>query len=401
MSRLDHLLAHRLDSFSERHRLRRLRPVAPRGAGKVARDGRLLVNFSSNDYLGLAAHPALIARAREWTEALGTGSCASRLVCGTLEAHERIEAKVAAFKETEAALIFASGFQANATVLPALLDRRTVVGAAPLVFADALIHASLHHGCRAAGISPLFFRHNDLGHLEELLAATAGDPGPRLILTESVFSMDGDRADVPALADLARRHDAFLYLDEAHATGVLGERGAGLASLARGEVDLVMGTFSKALGSFGAYVAGSRTLRDYLVNRCAGFIYSTALPPPVLGAIDAALDLVPRLEAERRHLQAQAERLRAGLRAAGFDTGASSTHIVPVLTGDEAQTMALAAVLEGEGLLGVAIRPPTVPPGGSRIRFSLTAAHQPDDVDRLVAALTRAARPVLAHGPVL
>ncbi len=398
MSRFDHLLARRLDSLSERHRLRSLRPVAPRGPGKVTRDGKLLVNFSSNDYLGLAAHPALIARAREWAEALGTGSGASRLVCGTLEAHERIEAKVAAFKGTEAALIFASGFQANATVLPALLDRRTT-GAAPLVFADALIHASLHHGCRAAGVSPLFFRHNDLAHLEELLAATGGDPAARFILTESVFSMDGDHADLPALAALAQRYDAFLYLDEAHATGVLGKRGAGLASLAQGEVDLVMGTFSKALGSFGAYVAGSRTLRDYLINRCAGFIYSTALPPPVLGAIDAALDLVPRMETERAELRRLAARLRTALRAAGLDTGASTTHIVPVLTGEEAPTMALAATLEDKGLLGVAIRPPTVPVGASRIRFALTAAHQADDVDRLVAALTRAARPVPAiHG---
>jgi len=398
MSRLDHLLARRLDSLSERHRLRSMRPVAPRGPGKVTRDGRLLVNFSSNDYLGLAAHPALIARAREWTEALGTGSGASRLVCGTLEAHERIEAKVATFKQTEAALIFASGFQANATVLPALLDRRTM-GATPLVFADALVHASLHHGCRAAGLSPLFFRHNDLGHLEELLAATRGDAAPRFILTESVFSMDGDQADVPGLAALARRHEAFLYLDEAHATGVLGERGAGLASLAPGGVDLVMGTFSKALGGFGAYVAGSRILREYLINRCAGFIYSTALPPPVLGAIDAALDIVPRMDAERTELQRLAERLRGGLRAAGLDTGPSTTHIVPVMTGDEAPTMALAAALEDKGILGVAIRPPTVPPGASRIRFALTAAHQADDVDRLVAALTRATRLVPAiHG---
>lgn len=398
MSRFDHLFAARLGGLEAQHQLRRLRPVAPQRAGVVMRDGRRLINFSSNDYLGLAAHPALIARAREWAEALGTGAGASRLVCGTLAAHEQIEAKVAALKQTEAALILASGFQANGTVLPALLDRRTV-GPTPLVFADALIHASLHHGCRAARIKPLFFRHNDHAHLEELLAATAAEPCPRFILTESVFSMDGDRADVPALATLAERHEAFLYLDEAHATGVLGEHGAGLAALARGRVDLVMGTFSKAFGSFGAYVAGSRTLREYLINRCAGFIYSTALPPPVLGAIDAALDLVPTLDAERRHLQALGERLRTGLRAAGFDTGASTTQIVPALIGDEAQTVALSAALERDGILGVAIRPPTVPPGSSRIRFALTAAHTTGDADRLVASLARAARPVLAtHG---
>lgn len=398
MSRLDHLFASRLAALADLHRLRRLRPVSPCGPGKVRRDGAALVNLSSNDYLGLSVHPALVARGREWAEALGTGASASRLVCGTLEAHERIEAKVAAFKGAEAALIFASGFQANATVLPALLDRRTV-GTEPLVFADALIHASLHHGLRAAGIRPLFFRHNELAHLEELLAAKAGEPGPRFIVTESVFSMDGDQADVVALAALADRHGAFLYLDEAHATGVLGERGAGLAALAHGRVDLVMGTFSKAFGSFGAYVAVSRTLRDYLINRCAGFIYSTALPPPVLGAIDAALDLVPGMDAERRHLQALGDRLRVGLRAAGFDTGPSTTQIVPVLVGDEAQTVTLSAALERAGFLGVAIRPPTVPPGSSRIRFALTAAHRDDDVDRLVARLAHARQPSLAsHG---
>jgi 8-amino-7-oxononanoate synthase len=392
MSRFDHLYAARLDDLESQHRRRRLVAVRPAGAGRVERDGCELLNFSSNDYLGLAGHPALTGRAAAWAEAWGTGATASRLVCGTTELHERIEAKVAAFKETEAALIFASGFQANATVLPALLDRRTV-GGEPLVFADALIHASLHHGCRAAGVRPLLFRHNDLSHLEDLLRTPAARPGPRFIVTESVFSMDGDRADVPALAALAERYDAFLYLDEAHATGVLGPNGAGLAAEAPERVDLIMGTFSKALGSFGAYVAVSQRLRDYLINRCTGFVYSTALPPPVLGAIDAALDLVPALDAERRHLQSLADRLRAGLRAAGFDTGASTTQIVPVMLGDEAATLALSAALAKAGLLGVAIRPPTVPPGGSRIRFALTAAHRSEDVDRLVAGLQQVRQP--------
>ncbi|HEX9462709.1 MAG TPA: 8-amino-7-oxononanoate synthase [Alphaproteobacteria bacterium] len=394
MSRFDHLFTARLDELGAHHRLRRLRPLKPAGAGTVTRDGRTLINFSSNDYLGLAGHPALRERSRAWAEALGSGAGASRLVSGTLDAHEQIEAKVAAFKQTEAALIFASGFQANGTVLPALLDRR-VLGAEAVVFADALIHASLHHGCRAAGVRPVLFRHNDLGHLDQLLTAQR-DAAPRFIVTESVFSMDGDCADIAALADLADRHDAFLYVDEAHATGVLGPRGAGLTAAAPGRVDLIMGTFSKALGSFGAYVAGSRTLRDYLINRCAGFIYSTALPPPVLGAIDAALDLVPAMDAERSHLQALAARLRAALKAEGCDTGPSTTQIVPVLIGDEARTVALSAELERQGLLGVAIRPPTVPSGGSRIRFALSAAHTSADIDRLAATVVRAARPVAA-----
>lgn len=392
MSRFDHLYSSRLDDLGARNRLRRLRPVRPAGRGRVTREGRTLINFSSNDYLGLAGHPALIERGQAWAQALGSGSTASRLVCGTLDAHERIEAKVAAFKQAEAALIFASGFQANATILPALLDRR-VVGAEPLVFADALIHASLHHGCRAAGVQPTLFRHNDLAHLDELMSSHRS-AGPRFIVTESVFSMDGDCADIAGLAALAERHDAFLYLDEAHATGVLGPHGSGLAALAPGRVDLAMGTFSKALGGFGAYVACSRTLRDYLINRCAGFIYSTALPPAVLGAIDAALDIVPTMDDERSHLQALAMRLRTALTAQRCDTGPSATQIVPVMIGDEARTLALSAELEHQGVLGVAIRPPTVPPGSSRIRFALTAAHTASDIDRLAAAVIAATRPV-------
>jgi len=394
MSRFDRLYAARLDDLAARHRIRRLHPTRPTEPGRAVRDGRTVVNFSSNDYLGLSRHPLLAARGAEWAERLGSGATASRLVCGTFEAHERIEAKVAAFKHREAALLFASGFQANGTVLPALLDRRTM-GGEPLVFADELIHASLHHGCRAAGVHPILYRHNDLRHLEQLLAGRTEDR-PRFIVTESVFSMDGDRADVTALAQLAERHDAFLYLDEAHATGVLGPRGAGLAADAAGRVDLIMGTFSKAFGSFGAYVACSRTLRDYLINRCTGFIFSTALPPSVLGSIDAALDLVPAMDAERAHLTALGDRLRDALADAGLEYGPSSTQIVPVLVGDEARAVGVSAALEHEGLLGVAIRPPTVPPGTSRIRFALSAAHTVEDVDSLAAALGRVLRPIPA-----
>ncbi|HYD63929.1 aminotransferase class I/II-fold pyridoxal phosphate-dependent enzyme, partial [Azospirillum sp.] len=199
------------------------------------------------------------------------------------------------------------------------------------------------------------------------------------------------RADIPALAALAERHDAFLYIDEAHATGVLGPRGMGLSGEAPGRVDLIMGTFSKALGGFGAYIAGSQALIDYLVNRCSGFIYATALPPAVLGAMDAALDLVPMLESERRHLHAQADRLRAACRDLGLDTGASTTQIVPILVGAEARALALSRQFEEAGILGIAIRPPTVPPGTSRIRFSLSAAHTGEDVNQLIDAAARVA----------
>ncbi|MDB5411557.1 MAG: 8-amino-7-oxononanoate synthase [Rhodospirillales bacterium] len=385
----------RFDALFERYnaarraadRLRELTAVTPAGRGRLRRNGRDVVDFSSNDYLGLSSHPLLIERAAEYGRVWGVGARASRLVCGTLALHEAIEAKLAALKGTEAALILTSGYQANATILPALCHK-DLLGQEALVFTDELIHNSLVVGCRAAGIRPIRFRHNDLGHLEDLLREAAPRRAVRFIVTESVFSMDGDRADVAALAGLAEMFGAFLYLDEAHATGVLGPRGLGLSDEAPGQVPMIMGTFSKALGSLGAYVACSRPLRDYLVNRCGGFVYSTALPPPVLGAIDAALDLLPTLGMERTRLAAAGDRVRAGFRAAGIDTGKSTTQIIPALIGGEAATLRLSRALEAEGLLGIAIRPPTVPEGTSRIRFALSAVHEDAEIDRLVAAMT-------------
>ena len=386
MSVLDPILADALQDLA-RGRMRRVLRPGSRAAGQVTRDGRTLLDVSSNDYLGLAHHPLLAERAGDWGGRFGTGAGASRLVTGTLELHERIETRLAAFKRTEAALLFASGWQANAAVLPALLKART--GAPPLVFADRLIHASLHQGIQAAGLRQHRFRHNDLDHLAALLAERADLPGQRFIVTESVFSMDGDRADIARLRRIARTHGAFLYVDEAHATGVLGPEGAGL-SVEAGGVDLAMGTFSKAFGSFGAYVAGSAVLCDYLVNACSGFIHTTALPPPVLGAIDAALDLLPGMAAERRHLLASADRLRAALRLRDINPGDSSTQIVPVPVGDAGAALGLAAALERRGVLGIAIRPPTVPPGTSRIRVALTASHGEAAVDRIIEALLAA-----------
>ena len=344
-------------------------------------DGRELINFASNDYLGLSRHPELIERSRDWTARYGAGSGASRLVTGTLEAHAAVEAKVAAAKGTQAALVFASGWQLNAAVIPALLAAGE--GEA-LVFTDKLVHASFHHGCAAAGVKQIRYRHNDLDHLESLLASRGDEDSRRFILTESVFSMDGDRADVAALAELAEAYGAFLYLDEAHATGVLGPHGMGLSGLAPNGIDLIMGTFSKALGGFGGYVAGSKVLCDYLVNACSGFIYTTAPPPSVLGAMDAALDLVPAMDAERAALTQASDRLRATLQSLNLSTGQSTTQIVPAIVGQADAAVALSAELEAAGFLAPAIRPPTVAMGTSRIRFALSAAHSEDDLDRLI-----------------
>jgi 8-amino-7-oxononanoate synthase len=367
-------------------RRRRERVFGRTQGAQIQSDKGPLLNFSSNDYLGLSHHPEVIRRAQEFAGEWGVGAGASRLVCGTLDIHRRVEEKLARGKGSEAALILASGYQANVSVLAALLDPK-VLGAEPLVLSDRLNHASIHDGCRLAGVRETRYQHNDLSHLEELLAAKRRPGQPCYILSESVFSMDGDRADVGKLIEMAKRFDAFLYLDEAHSTGVLGRDGFGLSADFPGQVDLAMGTFSKALGSFGAYVACSATLRDFLVNRCGGYIYSTALPPPVLGAIDAALDLLPGMESTRQELQANAANLRQAW--ASLDCGGSSTQIVPVIVGAEDAALDLARKLEDEGILGVAIRPPTVPPGTARLRFSLTAAHEPADIARLVEALPR------------
>lgn len=363
-------------------RRRRLRAVAIPGPRLVLADGRSLIDASSNDYLGLSQHPALKARAAEWVARFGAGARAARLVTGTLEAVLELEARLADFKGTEAALIFNAGYQANAAALPALFD--LAGGRNALVFTDRLNHASLHAGCAAAGVSEIRFRHNDLAHLEELLAERAAGK-PCFIVTESVFSMDGDRADVAALHALAQRHGALLYLDEAHATGVLGPQGRGLGVNAPGAV--IMGTLGKAFGAAGAYIAGSRRLIDYLVNRCAGFIYSTAPAPAACGAVDAALDLIPAMDAERARLMQRGDRLRARLAQLGVATLASSTQIVPAVLGSEARALAAQQALEQRGVLAVAIRPPTVPDGGSRLRFALSSAHSGEDFDALLDAV--------------
>jgi 8-amino-7-oxononanoate synthase len=382
MSRYDaHFLAE-LDRLDHAGLCRTLVTTEPAGAGRAVRDGRVMLNFSANDYLGLARHPVLADRAADYARHYGTGAGASRLVCGSSAAHAAVERKLAALKGQAAAMLLASGWQANAAVLGALLR---FAGPGVQLFADELNHNSLVHGARLAGVRATRFPHNDMAALAAMLAAAPAG-GRRFIVTESVFSMDGDAADVAALRRLADAYDAFLYVDEAHATGVLGARGMGMCADVPG-VDLVMGTFSKALGSFGAYVAGSAPLIGWLQNACAGFVYTTALAPPLLGAIDAALDLVPGMDAERGHLRKLSARLRGGLAGLGIDTGASSTQIVPAMLGNSGLAMAVAAGLRERGVLAVAIRPPTVPAGTSRIRFALSAVHGEADVDTLLAAV--------------
>lgn len=381
-----------LNALRAAGRLRVPRAYGPASAGRVRLDGRELLDFGSNDYLGLAGHPALAEAAGRAAVSHGTGARASRLLRGNLELYQAVEEKLAAGKGSQAALVFASGFQANASVLAALFDR-DVLGRAPLVFADRLNHASMHFGCRAAGVRQIRYRHLDLDHLTGLLEKNRDVVGPRFILSETVFSMDGDAADAERLADLAAESGAVLVLDEAHAVGPLGPGGFGLAAgLKRAGLELiVIGTFSKALGGVGAYAACSSVMRDYLFNRAAGLVFSTALPPPVLAAMDAALTLLPALDAERARLAANAAWLRQALRRAGLDVGRSETQIIPVILGAEETALAVSRALEAEGFLCPAVRPPTVPVGASRLRLSLTAAHSRQDVEALASALIRLA----------
>lgn len=373
----------RLDTNGQRRRLLSSRePVA----GKI-----LLADFSHNDYLGLANDPAALEAGHATGKTHGVGATGSRLLSGNLAPHTALEAVIAAAKGTDAALVFNSGYQANAGALAALLDSKAL-GAEPLVFADRLNHASLHHACQLMGVRQQRYRHNDMAHLRELLEAHRDDPRPRFIVAETVFGMDGDTVDMAALTALAEEFDAFLYLDEAHATGVLGEQGYGLASGRMRTPDgqslgAAMGTFSKALGAAGAYVACSQAVRDYLLNRCSGFIYSTAPSPLVIGAVQYNWQRLPQLNTLREQLLRNAQSLRERLHALGFDTGTSSTHIVPVIVGAEQAALDLKQWLLDHGILVSAIRPPTVPPHTARIRVSLSAAHTAEQIDALIDAL--------------
>lgn len=361
-------------------RFRTLQAVQPIDAVQVQRTKPLL-NFSSNDYLGLSKHPALIAAAQNYTAQYGTGATASRLVTGTYAIHQTLEERFAAACGREAALLFSSGFQANATILPLLVDRQS------LVLCDRRVHNSLIQGILASQARWIRYPHNNLEQLEQQLQrAQSKSYGRVLIVTETVFSMDGDCSDVDRLVQLADQYNALLYLDDAHALGVLGESGMGLAAHRTG-IDVVVGTFGKAFGSFGAVVTCSALLRDYLINHCPGFIYTTALPPAVIGAIDAALTLMPNLTAERQHLTQQATWLRTQLRVLGYDPAESASQIVPIVVGAESDTLQLSQWLEDQGILATAIRPPTVAAGTARIRLALSSRHQMDHLDHLLQQL--------------
>lgn len=338
-----------------------------------------ILDFCSNDYLGLSQDPLLKSRALQYLEKYGCGSRAARLVSGTLDCYPALEKTLASLKKQESALILNSGYQANVSLLSSLTNKNTVI------LADRLCHNSLLMGIKLGGGQLIRYRHNDYEHLENLLKKVVKG-APVIIVTESVFGMDGDCADLTRLVELKKQYGAFLYVDEAHATGVFGKEGGGLSPSIKG-IDVVMGTFGKALGSFGAYVACSQKLKDYFANCCGGFIYSTALPPSVLGSIDAALEILPSLDTARVLLQKRAALLRNQLSQMGFDCGLSETHIIPLIVGEEEKAIALSEYLQSHKIRAIAIRPPTVPASLSRVRLALSATHTEEDLKTLLSAL--------------
>lgn len=374
-----------LNQQREGGRLRSLRPVIRRGNGRITLagdDDRELLDFSSNDYLALAEHPALIAAAQQALRRFGTGSGASRLMSGDLVIHHELEDAVARLKGKEAALTFGSGYMANTGIIPALVSRHD------LVFSDRLNHASIHDGCRLSGARLVRFHHNDLNHLEELLKKKQGATTP-LIVVESIYSMDGDRCPLRELVELKERFGCLLMVDEAHATGVFGENGGGVSEEegVSGAVDLAMGTFGKGLGSYGAYVAGNRELIDYLLNRARSFIFSTALPPSVAAASLAAVELIRQEPNLRRKLHEKIGYFKTLLRTGGYTADLGPSQIIPILIGESKAALNKAHLLRQQGIFATAVRPPTVPNGTARLRFSITSHHSTADLAQAAKAL--------------
>lgn len=362
------------------------------GQGVRARyHGKTFLNFASNDYLNLTSDPRLISAARRATRRWGAGAGASALIVGHLPPLRRLERDLAAWQGSEAALVTSSGYGANLAAVSALAHRGDAV------FSDELNHASVIDGSRLSRAAVRVYRHGDVYHLKELLRTAGASARRRLILTDSVFSMDGDLAPLPELLELARRHDCLLIVDDAHATGVLGAHGRGAVELLLGDDALAahadrlvkVGTLSKALGSQGGFVCGSRKVIEYLVNKARPYIFSTALAPPAAAAARRAIAIVAAEPEPRRQLLHLADLLRGKLRAIGLPETSSRCPIVPVIVGEAARAVEMSQRLEEHGLLVPAIRPPSVPEGTSRLRISLTAGHGEEDVLRLVASLER------------
>jgi 8-amino-7-oxononanoate synthase len=392
-------IGERLEELRDQGLYRRLRLIGGPQGPRVTLDGNQVLLLCSNDYLGLANHPRVRGAAAEAAMRWGAGAGASRLISGNMQPHSRLEKRLAAFKGYESALLFGSGYLANTGTIAAL------AGSGEVVFSDELNHASIIDGCRLSRAETFVYRHGDIEHLSWGLRK-AGERAA-LIVTDGVFSMDGDVAPLADLLSLARQHGCRLMVDEAHATGALGPGGRGSVAAAglSGEIDVVMGTLGKALGSYGAYVCADRETTDYLLNTARSFVFSTALPPPVAAAGLASLELLESQPERVGRLTANAATLRKALLGEGLAVGGSETQIVPVAVGDAGATMELSERVLERGVFAQGIRPPTVPEGSSRLRFTVMSTHRREELEhaaRLVGSAARelgiaADRPALAQ----
>lgn len=369
-----------LQSQAQSSAIRTLHPITHR-QGMMIQNGIPLIDFASNDYLGLSQHPKLIQAAKDALDTWGVGSTGSRLLSGDTDLIHSLETKLAKFKHKESALVFNSGYQANVGIIPALAQGDTVI------FYDKLSHASMIDGILLSKAPHYRYRHNDLNHLETILKKYRQNHQKAIIMTESIFSMEGDSAPLKELVALKSQYDCLLFLDEAHATGIFGKTGAGLVEQegVSGEIDIIMGTFSKALGSFGAYIATSDRIKNFIVNTCRSFIFSTALPAPVIAANSAAIDIVLAEPNRRSTVLKNADRFRTQLKARGYSVRGCS-QIVPVMIGNNQETVQLSEKLKNAGMQVFPIRHPTVPKGEERLRFSFSAIHTDDMITQLVNA---------------
>ncbi|MBO2518679.1 glycine C-acetyltransferase [Limnochorda sp.] len=384
-------LAQELEQLKGQGVYRLPRVVQGRQGARAVIDGREVINLASNNYLGLATHPRLIEAARRAVEAYGVGSGAVRTIVGTQDLHQILEVTLARFKRTEGALVYQSGFTANAGTVAAIL------GPGDVVVSDELNHASIIDGCRLSRATIKVYPHGDMAGLREKLEEArreVREGGRILVVTDGVFSMDGDIAPLPEIVGLARAYGALTMVDDAHASGVLGDHGRGSVDHwgLHGQVDIQVGTLSKAVGVLGGYVAGSRTLIEYLLHRARPILFSTSHPPAVTAACIEAIRLMEESDELIQRLWANTRFFQAELRALGFDLGPTQTPITPIMVGDERAAMAFSDQLFEEGVFAQGIAYPTVPRGKARVRTIVTAEHTQQDLEEALEALARTGR---------
>ncbi|HWQ70895.1 MAG TPA: 8-amino-7-oxononanoate synthase [Desulfitobacteriaceae bacterium] len=368
-------LANKLEKLHEQHLFRELKSISGAPAEWVEIQGKKLLNLSSNNYLGIAGHPLLKAAAVQAIQQFGCGATASRLIVGNYEIYDQAEKDLADFKNTEAAIIFNSGYTANIGIITALASRGDII------ISDKINHASIIDGIRLSGADFLRYRHTDMADLERCLKKAEGQRR-KLLITDSVFSMDGDLAPLRSIIELKEKYGAVLMIDEAHGSGIFGENGRGLAEFqgVSEQVEINMGTLGKAFGCFGAYAGGQKVLIDYLRNKARSFIFTTGLPPAIVASVRAAVQVVQQENWRRTELLEKAARVREQLAEAGFDLINSKSQIIPVLVGDNATTLEFSKRLFDVNILAMAVRPPTVPLNAARLRLTVMATHSKEEL---------------------